>query len=268
MGALDLDQVVELLAPVEEDFAILFSGEPVAATLRDYWPTLLERLGGEHLLRAFDILLGCDGHSTVSKEIDRRLKDQGTGRRDPLLLFYLEVARHIQGRSSGSRRFRQILDKATEPELQRLRQASSRLARHAENPLREALQEFSFEILDVPDLFADNPDTPYPASDDDIVADLVERIVDGELPMPPGMAEGAAQDAIVQELEESIDEAGMRGAPLAALRDFAGSLRADSETRQLLEEAAERCLDTGEELSRELEILLFPRRKGTRRRRR
>ena len=65
-----------------------------------------------------------------------------------------------------------------------------------------------------------------------------------------------------------VDKAGMRGVPVSALRDFAGSLRSDPETRELLDLAAEECTATGEEVSRELNILLFPRRKSAPKRRR
>ena len=258
-------EVVELLAPVEEDFSLLFVDVRAAGALREHWPDLVAGLDGDHLLSVFDMLLECDGHGAVSAEIDRRLSGQSKAARDPLLLFYLEVIRHMEGSSSGSRHFERILAAANEPQVQRLRAAASRLARHAEYPLSEALQRLDFEILDLPSLPLETGGGPLPELDE-LIGDLVGRAVEGDLGWEDEEWDDDDQEengGIVQQFEDLIDEAGIRGAPMSALRDFAGNLRADPITREAVEAAASECTTFGVEVSRELGVLLFPRRKGT-----
>jgi len=271
-ASLNSEEVVELLAPVEEDFSLLFVDVRVAGTLREHWPDLVTDLDGDHLLSVFDMLLDCDGHGAVSAEINRRLSGQSKAGRDPLLLFYLEVIRHIGGKSSGSRHFDRILGAANESQVRRLRAAGPRLARHAEYPLSEALQRFDFEILDLPSLPLGPPGGPLPELDE-LIGDLVDRAIEGDLDWEDEEWDDDDDDqeenvGIVQQFEDLIDDAGIRGAPMSALRDFAGNLRSDPISREAVEAAALECTTFGVEVSRELDVLLFPGRKGTKRGRR
>jgi len=268
LADLGSEEVVELLAPVEEDFSLLFADVRVAGALREHWTGLMAGLDGDHLLSVFDMLLDCDGSRVVSREIDRRLSGQAKVGRDPLLLFYLEVIRHIEGRSSGSRHFERILGAADESQEQRLRAAASRLARHAEYPLCEALQRFDFEILEDPSLPLGGDGASFPDLDE-VIGDVVSGALGVGLDREDEEWDDDDEEngGIVQQFEDLIDEAGLRGAPMSTLRDHAGNLRSDPMTREALEAATFECTTFGIEVSRELSVLLFPRRKGAKRER-
>ena len=142
---LDPGLVVELLAPLPDTFLVLWDDSRVAPFLSPYWPALMGRTDGDRLLAVFDLLLDCEGRAAVRGEIDRRLQGVERSRRDPLLLFYLAVIRHQEGLDRGLRRLLEIVEAASPTELERLRAAAARLARHAHGGLRRALQEFDFE---------------------------------------------------------------------------------------------------------------------------
>lgn len=65
----------------------------------------------------------------------------------------------------------------------------------------------------------------------------------------------------LSELEDFIDENGLRGAPLAVLKDFGGALKSNPQTRRELAQIAAECEaeDLLDALSPELYFLLFAR---------
>ena len=65
------------------------------------------------------------------------------------------------------------------------------------------------------------------------------------------------------ELEDIIDENNLRGAPLSALKEFAGDFRSSPETRRDLERIARECKaeNLSDSLSPEVFFLLFARKK-------
>ncbi len=72
----------------------------------------------------------------------------------------------------------------------------------------------------------------------------------------------------LEDLEQMLDEAGVRGAPLPVLQDFAGYIRSAPQQRRRLDQIARAVEDKYGDLSRELRVLLFPKRKGKDRQRR
>ena len=142
---LDPDEVVELLAPLPDAFFVLYDEHRIAPSLSPLWLALMGRVDGDRLLAVFDLLLDCRGRAAVRTEIDRRLRGVKRSRRDPLLLFYLAVIRHLEGQDRSFRRFVEIVEAAGPAERDRLRAAAARLSRHAHGRLRQALQEFDFE---------------------------------------------------------------------------------------------------------------------------
>ena len=78
----------------------------------------------------------------------------------------------------------------------------------------------------------------------------------------PELRDGDIADEL-SELEGFIDESDLRGAPLAALKEFAGLLRSNQQTRQDLERICRECeaAELSDSLSPELYFLLFGRKK-------
>ena len=78
----------------------------------------------------------------------------------------------------------------------------------------------------------------------------------------PELSDGDIADEL-SELEDFIDENSLRGAPLAVLKEFAGSLKSSQQTRRDLERIGRECeaADLSDDLSPELYFLLFARRK-------
>ena len=72
----------------------------------------------------------------------------------------------------------------------------------------------------------------------------------------------------LEDLEQMLDEAGVRGASLPVLQDFVGQARSVPQKRRELDQIARAVEDKYDDLSRELRVLLFPRRKGRSRQRR
>lgn len=299
-GALDPDEVVALLAPLPADFRILYRDLRVAPVLGALWPALMRRLEGERLIAVFDLLMDCGGHGPVRAEIDRRLRGVAKTRRDPLLLFYLAVIRYLEGQDRGSGRFAEVLKRADPSTRERLREAAGRLARHADGLLRQALQEFDFDLLDMPPLppiFGDGLPSfdellPLLFGDegpslDDLLGGparspggkrrdepSIEGLQDalaggGADTLPDGSPQGSLFDdeqimEDLRQLERHLDDSGVRGAPSPALKDFVGEVRSEPGVRRELERLARECETAGlrDALSREAGALLFPRRQG------
>lgn len=249
--------------------------------------------------------MDCGGRDEVRVEIERRLRGVRKARRDPLLLFYLAVIRYEEGRDDDARRFRDVLKKADTATRERLRSAAARLARHTEDPLRNALQTFDFEPLDersgpfgpglppgleaflaaLEEQFkaAGAPRGPAalmrPVPPDPGDPALVERfrraLTEDAAAAPPGAAQqGMLFDREIYDdldrLDELIDDTRLRGEPRPLLRELAGNLRADEETRQELDRLARDCQTAGlrDRLTPELHALLFARTGKQKKRRR
>ena len=297
------DEIVQVLEPLPAELDLLYDDRRVAATFSRWWPALLERVDGERLPAVLDVLMDCGGQDAVRAAIERRLRGVRKARRDPLLLFYLAVIRYEEGSDHDARRFREVLKKADAATRERLRSAAARLARHTEDPLRNALQTFDFEPLDVGPLGPGPPPgleaflaaieeqlkaagaprgtaalmRPVPPDPGDPA--LVERfrlaLTEDAAEAPPDAAQqGMLFDRRIYDeldrLDELIDDTRLRGEPRPLLRELAGNLRADEETRQELDRLARDCQTAGlrDRLTPELHALLFARTGKQRKRRR
>jgi len=297
------DEIVRVLEPLPAELDLLYDDRRVAATFSRWWPALLERVDGERLPAVLDILMDCGGQDAVRAAIERRLRGVRKARRDPLLLFYLAVIRYEEGSDHDARRFREVLKRADAATRERLRSAAARLARHTEDPLRNALQTFDFEPLDVGPLGPGPPPgleaflaaieeqlkaagaprgtaalkRPVPPDPGDPA--LVERfrraLTEAAAAAPPDAAQqGMLFDREIYDdldrLDELIDDTRLRGEPRPLLRELAGNLRADEETRQELDRLARDCQTAGlrDRLTPELHALLFARTGKQRKRRR
>ena len=267
------DAVVDLVAPLPADFRILYDPLRVAPALAAWWTMLMERLEGDRLLTFFDILLECGERAQVRAEIGRRLRASKKTPRDPLLLFYLAVIRYEEGQDYDSRRFAEVLDAADGADQKRLRAAAVRLAGHVRGLLRQALQQFRFELLDLPmPPFLGGPPLPaeFPGGGEQSMEEGLETLVDNGADPPTIWSDADGDDLLAElgDLEGLLDEKGLRGAPLAELKDFSGFLKSRLRTRRDLERIALECeaADLSATLSPELYFLLFARRKKNNRR--
>jgi len=269
--------------------------------LEPWWHRVLQGVGGVRLPAVFDILMGCGGRDEVRTEIERRLRGVRKARRDPVLLLYLAVIRYEEGSDRDARRFRDVLKKADAATRERLRAAAARLARHTREPLRHALQTFDFEPLDVGPLGPGPPagleaflaaleeqlkaagplrepaalmQAAPPDPGDPVLVDRFRRVLTEDAADEPqhGVEQGMLFDREIYDdldrLDELIDDSRLRGEPPPLLRELAGNLRADPETRRELDRVARDCQTAGlrDRLTPELHALLFPR-KGRKRRR-
>ena len=285
IDALAPDEAVALLAPLSPDLRILYGSLQIAPVLEEWWAALMKRVDGERLLAVFDMLMDCGRRAPVRTEINRRLRGARGTRRDPLLLLYLAVIRFQEGHDHDSRRFAEALAGVSASERKRLRAAASRLARHTQGILRQALQEFDFEVLNLPPpLFGDGALDPVaelldelfgPARrerrDEPSFEEFLEGLSGGgAAAIPEVPRQGALFDdetaGELEALEALIDDNGLRGASLPVIQDFAATVRADPELRRLLDRTARACEAAGlrDGLSREARAFLFPR-KGRRR---
>ena len=280
------DEVVDLLAPLPIDLHILFRPLHVAQILAVWWAELMSKLEGDRLLAVFDFLMECGGAGAVRTEINRRLRGSKKSRRDARLLLYLAAIRYRANDDHDSRRFAEALAAAEPSELEGLRAAAARLARHAHGILREALQRFDFGLLDLPaPLFGDgapaplselldlfDPPEPEP-SDGPSLDELMDTLRDG---LVDASAHGPRQESLfdteaareVDALEALLDRHLLRGIPASLLEDVVDIARAEPEIRHNLDRAAGKCEAAGlrRGLTREARFFLFPRAgKGRRR---
>lgn len=256
LDRLDSAEMVQLLSPIDADWSLLFSQPRVARIWSSSWTRMFSSVQGEDLFALFDLFLDCEQTRLVQKEIERRLKNTRNNGWDPLLLFYLAVVRQLRRLDVGSRRFREVVETTGKIELKRLREAAFRLApKVGEGPLREALHSFRFEILDEC-RFADGglPRDPFPPSPAGPLPDEVPCEGDGL---------GVFDDLLemVENLENLIDKSGARGAPDWVVRQLAQAMRLDPELRRLMKKLSQICRGSEELLSREVFILLYPKRK-------
>ena len=288
--ALDPGEVVELLGPLPFELHVLCRNRHIAPVLSVWWTGLMRRLDGDRLPAVFDILMDCGGRAEVRAEIARRLRGAPKTRRDPLLLLYLAVIRHLEGQDFGARRFEEALEAAGPSDMERLRAEAAKLARHAQGILREALRKFDFTLLELPPpLFGDG--TPPGLSDlleslfdldesdlepeppaDTSLDEFLDALRDGLSGAAPGdRRQGSLFDSEVAReldaLEDLFDRHAMRGMPASLLQEIGGVARVEPEIRQNLDRMARECeaADLRPGLTREARILLFPRRQGRRR---
>ena len=148
IARLDPDEALELVADLPADCRILYRSLRVAGVLTEWWGAVLARLDGDRLTAGFDTLLACGGRKTVRNELERRLRTGGATDHDPLLPFYLAVIRYEEREDYDAARFRDVVERADGAGQRRLREAAKRLAPLVEQPLRQALQEFDFDVLE------------------------------------------------------------------------------------------------------------------------
>ena len=136
------------MADLPADCRILYGSLRVAPVLTEWWGAVLARLDGDRLTACCDTLLACGGRKTVRNELERRLRGGRATDHDPLLPFYLAVIRYEEREDYDAARFLDIMERADAAGRRRLREAATRLAPLVDPPLRQALQQFDFALLE------------------------------------------------------------------------------------------------------------------------
>ena len=198
IARLQSDEALDLVADLPADCRILYRNLRVAGVLTEWWPALLARLEGDRLTACFDTLLACGGRKAVRNELDRRLRGAGATDHDTLLPFYLAVIRYEERDDYGAARFFDIIERADAAGERRLRAAAKRLAPMMGQPLRQALQQFDFELLE----------RLIPSFEDlrEMIEDLGEAEVPDRVfgePDDPAFAGGAGPTEPAEETEEA-----------------------------------------------------------------
>ena len=278
VATLSPDDRLVLVAAVEPEAECLFADRHVVTACPELWPSLLNGLEGGPLLRMSETLLAAGEPQPVHVALERHSRRRWRRAPDPAVRLYLAAAHYIHdersGRDPGSRPFQKLLQRARNEDLPRLRAAARRLAEFTPGRLADALRGFDFTLLDMPAELLPLPPMLIPPAvffdDDDPDARFPVCPRCGQRHGPddaPDDADDAQeQDDALAAMEELIADAGLAGAPGALLRELGGDLRSDSTRRRGLDELARDVEPRRDELSRELDMILYPRRKGAKKR--
>ena len=297
---LDPDEALELVADLPAEFRVLYGSLRVAPVLTDWWGAVLARLDGDRLTACCDTLLACGGRNTVRNELERRLRAGRAADHDPLLPFYLAVIRYEEREDYDAARFLEIMERADAAGRRRLREAAKRLAPVVDQPLRDALQQFDFELLErmVPS-FEDLREMIEDLGGLGVLDEVLGGLGDAEVAEGGSLAEPAAEAATepsvrefqaalskaarngrldrseqgllfeeeatlitLDRLEVMIGNAGLRGAAPEIMRETAHAVGADAEIGRILDDLANWCTANArrEGLSQELDALLYTKR--------
>ena len=294
---LDPDEALELVADLPAEFRVLYGSLRVAPVLTDWWGAVLARLDGDRLTACCDTLLACGGRNTVRNELERRLRAGRAADHDPLLPFYLAVIRYEEREDYDAARFLEIIERADAAGRRRLREAAKRLAPVVDQPLRDALQQFDFELLErmVPS-FEDLREMIEDLGGLGVLDEVLGGLGDAEVAEGGSLAEPAAEAATepsvrefqaalskaarngrldrseqgllfeeeatlitLDRLEVMIGNAGLRGVAPEIMRETAHAVGADAEIGRILDDLANWCTANArrEALSPELDALLY-----------
>ncbi len=244
----------------------------IAGVILERSKNILKYVNDVDIIPVLDILVDADLFKPALDEIKRRIKNAG-GRVKVLLEFYQVVIRHLtEELFMDLKAFQKVKDKTSESDLESLRAAARRLAKHASEPLKSALERFDFTIPLIG--FNDDMTSPYDLFDDDFFMDDDEEY-DGPddlenffelleaMKQNPGIFDKAVVknqlDTIIKALEHFIDAMGLRGAPDFLINEIKKNTRKESPDMAKTFSTLASLLDSEriKTLSSELRIFLF-----------
>ncbi len=269
VSQLSSTELIALLTPLDNQYTTLLPSVSVAALFTKYYPKILSGLSDEDLLTVIDRGLEPSLFPILSKELQHRAR-KSRGSKSLIFEFYMAVIEHMSGQAGVGDRFLGIINRASEKERKKLEAASHRLAFHAKGDLRTALQNFDFEIL--------NPIFPKPSFGQlmeileqlnnqggrvDSIRKLFEQL--------PGSFDPSMEDMIdfldddeddelwetAEELEDMLDESGIRDAPESLIKDFRNHMRSSPKNRRYFDDLASELKPIADELTREAQIFLY-----------
>lgn len=262
-------ELVALLAPLDNQYTTLLPSVSMADLFTRYNPKVLIGLNDDDLLKVIDRGLEPSLFPQLTRELQHRSK-KIRGSKSLVFEFYKEVIEHMSGQSRGGDRFIDIVEKASEKERKNLEDASRRLAFHAKGDLRTALQKFDFDML--------NPIFPTPSLGQlmeileqldnqggraDSIRKLFEQLPDSFDPSMENMVDFLDDDEddelweTAEELEDMLDESGIRDAPESLIKDFRNHMRSSPKNRRYFDGLASDLKPIADELTREAQIFLY-----------
>ncbi|MBC2695093.1 MAG: hypothetical protein HF982_07435 [Desulfobacteraceae bacterium] len=235
--------IVSLLKPLSIKVRPLTRSRHIAGVILDRCKNILKYVDDVDIIPVLDILVDADLFKPALDEIKRRIKN-ARGRIKGLLEFYQVAIRHLtENLFMDLKAFQKIKDKTPESDMESLRSAARRLAKHASGQLKSALESFDF-TMPIPsfgpmgdmtspfDLFEDD----FFMDDDDEYDEQDELENFFELPeaakQNPGVFDqkviNSQLDIIIKALEHFIDAAGIRGAPDFLIKELIKKMRKEN----------------------------------------
>ena len=226
--------IVSLLKPLSKKVRPLTRSRHIAGVILERSKNILKYVDDVDIIPVLDILVDADLFKPALDEIKRRIKNAG-GRVKVLLEFYQVVIRHLtEELFMDLKAFQKVKDKTSESDLESLRAAARRLAKHASEPLKSALESFDF-TMPVPS-FGPTGDmaSPYDLFDDDEEydeQDELEKFFEflEEMEHNPGVFDQpfvkSQFDTIIKALEQFIDAMGIRGMPDFLINEIMKKMR-------------------------------------------
>ncbi|RJQ59289.1 MAG: tetratricopeptide repeat protein [Desulfobacteraceae bacterium] len=234
MRELPSAQIRRLLVPEEDRMPYRMEPKPMISVFLDRQPKILNLLLDEDVFPVLEAMLASGLAKTCAKEIRTRQK---TAKKqfDRLLAFYSLVVDCITGKKEAdSEAFEKIVDPVEDRYKESFRTASRRLSAFAQGRLKAALEHFDFTRLNTgctcpicsgraegagflePDDFDENDDP-------------------GEFPW----GEGNPLESAIAQIEQLVDDTGLRGAPEKIIRKRRRELFNNFQMRMALETFAE-----------------------------
>ncbi|MBW2568456.1 MAG: hypothetical protein JRD93_02305 [Deltaproteobacteria bacterium] len=206
--------IVCLIRPIDKKVQPLTRSKHIAGVILERSKNILKYIDDVDIIPVFDFLVDADLFKPVLDEIKRRIKNAG-GKIKVLLEFYQVAIRHlIKDQFKDLKDFQKIKEKTSESDQEALRTAARRLAKHASEPLKSALESFDF-TLSLP-FFGPTDDmtSPYDffMDDDDDLFEFLEALEHNPDAFDQEFVKSRL-DKIIKGIEAFIDNSGVRGAP-------------------------------------------------------
>jgi len=278
--------IIRVLAPLEKDYAAVFSHLDCAPILLKHEKKLLERIDADDITAAYEIVMSQDTFASILKDIGKRIK-RAENKEKIILRFYQAAVRHLSGSSHSFDLFHDVLEDVPEgPLYEELQHISRRLSRHAVGHLRDALAHFYFgprpgEFPFPPSRDETEDDDDFPFLDDDDEDDAWDDdLLDPDMPpldpetIAQMLKEAASQPRHFAEMfEHLIDNMDLRDVPDSLIKEMRRIMMLKEPGMGRLFEGLARELDPAmpgiNTLSREAHVFLFgKRRRKTSRKRR
>lgn len=266
--------IAGLLKPLSKKVWPLTRSKHIAGVILDRCKNILKYVDDVDIIPVLDILVDADLFKAALDEIKRRIKNAG-GRIKVLLEFYQVAIRHLtEELFMDLKAFQKIKDETSESDMESLRGAARRLAKHSSGPLKSALERFDFTMV-LPSFGpVDDMTSPYDLFDDDFFMDDNEEYDEQDdledfVELLEVMKQNAGifdqtviksqLDTIIKTLEHFIDAMGLRGAPDFLIKEIIKNMRKESPDMAKTFSSVASLLDTEKinTLSSEVRIFLF-----------
>lgn len=174
------EDISRLLLPLDQSLLQIYPTTQIAPILLSKNPDMVKGLTDADAIDLYDKILSPESWKSIKKDIKRRIPKAKQDHRI-LFSFFQEVLRQIEKKDFRSKDFTALQAEASGPLTESLRALSRKLAPHAPQPLKQALEMFQFEMLDRP-LFPFGPglEALFDGFDDELFDDLFDDADDDD----------------------------------------------------------------------------------------